>query len=227
LKPVLKTGVVAALLAALSLSLAGCGSRHDELVKLTPPQLLTEAKKAAMESDTLKLKGDAGDVKIDLSYVGGKATGTMTVTGNTLQILSTGGATYFKASDAYWRSSVKEDATRVIELIHGRWIKIDPKDKNFEDLVTLASREKMVSEFLTSDVKVSAGKDRQIHGVDALGVLLGEDTLFINGDDARPLQLDDASKTKSTLRFSYGKVTVPKAPAKADVMTSAELLSAS
>lgn len=217
-------GVV--VISVLVAALACCGSRRDELEKLSAPKLLAEAHKAALDADAMTLSGDAGEVKIKLGYTGAKVSGTMTVKGGKLEILRTGGTTYFRASDAYWRATVADDAARVIALVRGRWVRVDPKDENFEDYATLASRTKILDEFLDKDLELAAAEPRKIDGVECLALSLGENTFYLAADDARPTRLVDAGSSgdASTLDFAYGEVSVPAKPANEDVMESAELL---
>ncbi len=105
---------------------------------LPPDQIVSRARLALSKAATVRIRADvrsAGQpVRMDLRIVGSRgAIGTMTVDGQTFQLLRIGKAAYIKATEAVWR---KLGAGAGASLLVGKWVKVSTKDKDFADVIT-------------------------------------------------------------------------------------------
>jgi hypothetical protein len=113
----------------------------------------------------------------------------------------------------------------VANLIGDHWIVADPSNANFAQLIDLAKRSFLTDEVLTPQDKVTKGKVTTVSGTKAIPLTLASGAIYLADKDARPLQIKGSGSGGSgTATFSYGKVTIPAAPAAKDVVDLAKLM---
>jgi|SRR5262245_15052240 len=154
--PALFVSVVAAGL------VVGCGGSGDDSAKpqsngvtqLAPDQILEKAKEAAKAAASVHLKGTVKDsggaasdsgTAVDLRYSRDAGTvGTMTVNGQSIQLVFHGQDLFFKASRDTWTELTGD--SRAGEVIGDRWVKIPPQAAGFEKITTLATFNRFIEE---------------------------------------------------------------------------------
>jgi hypothetical protein len=106
-----KVQEVALLVTAVGVALAGCGRANDNgVADLTAEEILAEAKEAATVAESVRISGEfAGDGEefgIDMGFSAEDASGTITVTGVDIEIISVAGDVYVMADADAWTTMV-------------------------------------------------------------------------------------------------------------------------
>jgi hypothetical protein len=215
-----------------ALALGGCGgSSKTDLSNLSATKLLAKSKAALGGKEDVQISGSGSDsgnsVGIDLSYVGDDASGTVKLGNAEISLLTVGGGAWFKASDEFWKSQFSaKQATAVIAVVNGRWIKVDPTDASFKDMFSLAHRSGLDTGLLDPNGSVTKDKAKTIAGVPCLALKSSSGILYVDKANARPMEIDNATGNASKLTFSYKNEAAPTAPAAKDVLDYSELAGA-
>jgi hypothetical protein len=163
--------------------LVGCGSTDDDesagpqpngVAELEPDQILAKSKAAAKAASSVHLKGtvkgSSGGTAIDLKYEGDAGTvGTVTLNGQSMQIVVVGEDVFFKAAKDTWTELTGDD--RAAELIGGRWVKIPARAPGFEAVTTLASFNRLVDEALSPDSTLTKTDIKTVRGMKVVGLV--------------------------------------------------------
>jgi hypothetical protein len=189
--PALLVSVVAAGL------LLGCGGSDDEaarpqsngVAQLAPDQILEKSKVAAKAASSVHLKGtvkgsdgatsDSGTA-VDLRYNGDAGTvGTMTVNGQSMQLVFQGQELFFKASPDTWTELTAD--SRAGKLIGDKWVKIPPQAPGFESVATLATFNRFIEKALTPDGALTKTAIKTVRGLNVVGVVekANNETLYV------------------------------------------------
>ncbi len=215
---------VAVLLALVTV--AGCGS---DVSNLPVKQLLAKARTQLKTSHYLTIKGKVTEGKtsvgINLHYVGKDSSGTLDVSGKPIHIETVKGKTYFKPSQAFWKAELGSGASRVQQLIKGRWIPAPKNNPQFVSLTQFGNREALAKQMLEpSTKKISKGKTKTVNGVDSVALDSTNGTLYLDTSDASPVQIvGNGTKGTGTVDFSYDQTPAPKAPKKKDIFDLSKL----
>lgn len=224
---------VSALLIASSLVLAACGgsdkSEGSEGVgDLSPEKILAASKKQLAAEEFISVKGsgtdeeDGTELDIDLGFAGDTASGSMTVMGLNIELLKVGEASYFKASDEFYRSTAGQSADEIVGLIGGRWVVVDPEDENFSDFASFVSKDEFFDELLDPDSKLTKVDGKKIDGVETVGLKGENSTFYFDKSDGKPISLVTKGDA-SSLDFSYDEIDEAEAPAAEDTVDLAQL----
>lgn len=202
-------------------------SSSADVAALSADALFAKAKQTLGTKD-VHIKGTATEssekVALDMSYVGQDATGSMTVNGGKLTLLTVGGSTYFKADQAFWKAADPTEASKILAIVGDRWIKIDPTDSSFGEMASMATRDFLTQDLLAPEGKITKGEPKTIEGVDCLALVdtntANGGTLYVDSSDAKPIQVVPSAGAKSggELNFDYSAGTIPAAPAASDVL---------
>jgi hypothetical protein len=213
----------ALLLCLLAPTLVACGT--PDVSGLSAHQLLAKAKTQVKTQPNMTVKGkitDGGsEITIDLSYVGKDAAGTVAINGNELDLLTVGGKSWFKASDAFWKAQTPANADQIIALVKGRWIVADPSATQLQQLTALTQRSFITDQLLSPSGKVTKGAKKTVAGVACVAVKSSDGILWLATDDARPIRIESTTGSKASsgqVDFTYGKAAKPKAPAASDTV---------
>ncbi len=218
------------LVVASALVLVGCGSGSDSddgIADLSANKILAKAEKQLAEQDFITVKGKGKDEKsgteidVDMSFAGETASGTVGVSGMTLEVLKADGKTYFKADKEFFESSGAP--ADVMDLIGGKWVLIDPNNQNFAEIGSFASKKEFFDELLEPSSKVTKGKDKKVDGVDCVALKDKQGTFYFDKSDAKPVSLVTTDDGEGTLNFSYDKVDEAEAPSSDEVVDLATL----
>lgn len=219
-----------AIAVASALVLVGCGSGGsdgDGVADLSAKKLLATAKKQLAQEDNVTIKGKGSDeedeIEVDIAFAAGGAEGSVTASGQTLEVLKADGKSYFKADATFFESSgAPAEAARTIG---GKWVLIDPDNADFAELGNFVSKDKFVDELLDPEGKVKKGKEKKVNGVDCVTLKDGEGTLYLDKEDGRPVSLvsEGGADGEGALNFTYEKVDPAEAPAASEVVDLASL----
>lgn len=137
-------------LLVVALALAGCGgssasssttngSGNGEASK-PPTQVVADAVKAAESASAVHMSGNitaqGQQIGIDLTIVKGKGTtGSMTLKGQTVNLIVIGTDAYMKAGTGFWTQIaskfVGSSASAIASLVANKWIKFSASDPRF------------------------------------------------------------------------------------------------
>src|SRR5919198_313921 len=153
MSPIRGVRLLAAVLAAVAF-LAGCGSvsgsgqpeasgpsgsasAANGIADLTAKEILARAEEALGSAKSVHIKGDGfsegEQFAIDMQYGTDAATGSLTINGQTIELLRVSDTVYFKGSAAFWRSIGGSSAA---ELLKGRYLKVPATSPDFAELAS-------------------------------------------------------------------------------------------
>lgn len=198
------------------------------LAGLSAQQLLSRAKLLAEEAPDLHIQGtgqDGGEtLSLDVSFGAAGSSGTIAIDSLPVTLLSRGGTTWFKAAPSYWKVLAGSRAEAVVSLINGRWVEVDPDDRNYADFAALANRDELLDQFLTPHGPVAKAGEAVVAGVRCIVLTRGAgQRLYVSAADDRPILSKGTAGAPSNLGFDYAPVTIPDAPPAGQALDSASL----
>ena len=210
--------------AATALLLSACGG--GPLDGKTGPEVADAAADALEEAGSVHVAGDVTqegeEGSIDLHLQGEDATGSITMAGAELQLLSVGGKVYLQGGSDFWGSfGLPEDAAA---LLDGNWVIVpDAAASQFEEFSfagivdSLRNPESEVKEEVTSD---------EVDGKEVVVVEQEDGSRLSVADDepSYPLSLEDASDSSTLTLSRFGEEEDITAPA--DALDLNELMGA-
>ncbi|MDI1465636.1 hypothetical protein QEZ54_32165 [Catellatospora sp. KI3] len=207
--------------AATSVAPAGNG-----VEALEATEILTKAKDALGKAGSYRIKGEMTEnkMKLDIRVAGKDIVGTITMGGASIDLLSVGGATYFKADEAFWTSQMGEQGAALGKLVGTKWIKVPADNKEFGDFFKIAD----VNELLKPEGTIGKGKVETINGASAIALTEGAEkgSLYVaTTGEPYPLRLAGPAGEGQIDFTDFGaKFDELKAPAEADVFDLGALM---
>jgi hypothetical protein len=235
---VVAVALMAALAAGCSSTVAGRGTlasgaapSSNGVASLSPPQILAKARTALENAASVHVKGlivDQGDrIHVDIRIkrsAGGR--GTLTVNGQTVELIRVGAKLYLRADEAFWRSQTGN--AEVGKLLGGKYLVAPATHPDFKDLAGIADL-KWMSEQLANDAPLTKGKHKNVRGTDAIGLVdSGTDggVLYVAlQGQPYPLRLEpnDTGTGESIDYLDYGKPVTLTAPPASQVIDITKL----
>jgi hypothetical protein len=219
-----------ALVVALTFVAAACGSDSDAgdsgVSGQSADQLLSNAKSQLTHAKTVTIRGAGTDngskLKLNMTYSGRTAAGTVTMAGGKIRLLKSQGHAYFKGSDAFYDQAAGANASQFKALVNGRWILIDPASKDFKGFDEFVNGKT----FLRGLAKqftgtLSKGKEGRVAGIECISLRDASGTMWLNASNGTIVRLvtDDGQ----ALNFSYRRVRPAQPPEPQDVLDLATL----
>jgi hypothetical protein len=194
---------------------------------LPPKQLADKALGALRSASAFHVFGSMTDkgetMKIDLHLGSNGSKGTLTVKGQTVELLSVGGTAYFRAPDSFYEQMVPANQrATVIRVLHGKWVKVSASSSEFSDFAGLASKDSFVKGIADNGKsdKLTKGSDKTVDGVSTVGVVDAKEktTVYIKKHGTPyPIEVDEGSK--GSLHFDdFNKSVSASAPPASQVI---------
>jgi hypothetical protein len=216
-------------ISASSLSAApSASSTPDPLASLTARNVATEAVANLRTASSLKMAGTVNEsgqhVVLNLDLKPGHGCAGTIVEGSegSFKVIVIGKTIYFNASNQFWKSAVGSEASSVIALINGRYIKTSTSANGMSSMVSLcALSRQMVSQKLTGTF--SKGKLFTFEGTKVLPIVNPKEGVLYVTDTSKP-EIAEILKTKNTgdgtgkLTFSVGAPVTLTAPPASQVI---------
>ncbi len=191
---------------------------------LEPTEILSKSKAALKKVQSLRVKGggksEGAAFQLDMRYGnGGKAIGTISNNGKTIELRRIGQLVYLKGDRDFWTSIGGPSAAN---LFVGKYLKAPVSDKRVVDLASFTDKSRFVDQLLDpSGSKITKGGKKTIRGVQAVELLDksadGGSLYIATTGQPYPLQLVPSSSGGDSGRLDFldfGKsVTVPTPPA--------------
>jgi hypothetical protein len=103
------------------------GGDGEDFADLSGQEIADAAEEDMLALDSMRYAGSitsAGtDVSLDLQAdADGTCTGTIDILGGSVEVLSTGGQSWFRADSAFWESSAPDQAAQIIALVGDKWV---------------------------------------------------------------------------------------------------------
>lgn len=131
-------------------SASSSSSTSADRATLAGPQLITQvlaAMKAASGFRVVATTKDSGQSEhLDLHFGASTASGSVTVAGSKIELISAAPYVYMKASDAFWKSQLPaSQQAQILPLIAGKWVKAYASNSNFKDLASVLDRTSFIA----------------------------------------------------------------------------------
>ena len=206
-----------------------------ELAALPPEQILAKAKTAIESADSVRLKGGGSSgsdtFEVDMRYgADDKAYGTVSSSGQTIELRRIGQTVYLKADAAFWQATGGGEAAK---LLGGKFLKAPLTDARVKQLADFTDKDAFVGQVLDPDGALTKGDIKQIDGKSAIGLVNKTTatneggTLYVATEgEPYPLQLvpDAGSKDNGSLSFTeYGQTVEVKVPSAAETVDVTKL----
>jgi hypothetical protein len=151
--------------------------------------------------------GSSGEsLGLDLHLSRGKGGyGSITLSGDTLQVVSDGTTVYFKGDKTFWTNQASAEAAT---LIGERWLKAPATNQSFASLAQFADYDASLGQFLKPDSTITKGEQKAVNGTPAIALVSGSGSLWIaTTGDPLPLQISNG-KPGEELTFADWGVAV-------------------
>jgi hypothetical protein len=212
-------------------SSSSSSSSGSDLSSLSASELVDKSKQAAKDAKSLKIEGGVIEsdqtVELSLAYAENGTSGYVTTQGYKIEIIQIGQVIYFKAPDAFWKAQAGANAAAVLAKVSGKWIKTSSTDSDFSDFSTFTDKDSFLDQLYEDTSDVSKGDPATINGVDCLALSDTTGTLYVAGDDARPIELSGKDPSKGgtvKLDFTeYNSVPAAQAPPPAQTIDASTL----
>jgi len=172
------------------LLLAGCGGGSD-FASQSSTDIIAAARDAMADVESVRLTGevpeDAGPITLDVrASRGGDCSGSISVEGATVEILSVDGETLIRPDEAFWQQQAGEGAADIIAAVGDRWVSTGDDD-GFAELCDLDQLFDELGADADEDDAGEVGETSEIDGREVVAVAGEEDggtaTAFIATDD--------------------------------------------
>jgi len=119
----------AGVLAAAVVLLAGCGGGGNDFADQPPKDIAKAAAADMKDLKSLRMQGDlttsGQKIGVDMQITtSGDCQGSITVTGGTAQIVSSGGQAYMKPDKSFWESQAPGQAAQIEAVVGDKWVVI-------------------------------------------------------------------------------------------------------
>lgn len=202
---------------------ASASAAGGELASLDPTEILARAKTAFTKAESVRLTGGGASggesFTVDMRYSPDKAIGTVSSSGQKIELRRIDKTIYLKADKAFWTQTAGAAAA---ELLGGKYLKAPLTDQRVAQLASFTDKDAFVEEVLDDTGTITKGEPKDVRGTPAIALVSkdtdGGGTLYVaTTGEPLPLQLLPvaASSDTGTLDFlDYGKaVTVEVPPA--------------
>ena len=90
--------------------------------------------------------------KLDIHYGATTASGTVTMAGNAIQLISVAPYVYLKASQDFWKTFVPSASqAQFLPLIEGKWVKAKASSSDFADLASVLDKNSFINNLGSGD----------------------------------------------------------------------------
>ena len=221
---------LSALVVVLALALAACGSESDTsgtgVSGQSAEQLLRNARSQLTHADNVTISGAGTDngsrIKLNMTYAGRTAAGTVTMGGGRIRLLKAKGHAYIKGSDAFYRQAAGQNAAQFKQLVAGRWLLMDEGAEGFESLGSIVNRKTFLRGLARQlSGKVSKGEEGRVAGIDCISLEDASGTMWLNARNGTIVRL--VTNDGQALNFSYERVRPARPPEPQDVLDLASV----
>ena len=201
--------------AAGSSSSAGASSAESSASEQTGPEVAAAAADALEEAGAVRVAGTMGSgteaQTIDLFLQGEDVTGSITVSGQIVQLLTVGGMSYLQAGADFWTSAgVPADA---VGQVADMWVVVPAEEAESFGEITLASLVEELRSPSDGAFDDEVGSDT-IDGTDVQVLTQAASTIYVAAEDPMyPLRVEDTGADAGTLDLSeFGETRTLTAP---------------
>lgn len=221
---------LAAVLAAVFL-VGACGGGGNGVAELDANTILDRAVNAAKNAETTHVKGrltqQNQSFTVDMRLADGRATGTVTVQGKTVDLLRAGRDVYIKAGRGFYASA----PAGVRKLLASKWLEVRADGPGFGQLAALTKPDQFFTRVLESNNKITKGERTTVRGIPAIQLVnSGERGVLLVALEGKPYPLQirsgKGSASQGTLNFmDYNQPITVHTPPPDQVLSMSELRS--
>lgn len=180
---------------------AGCGggSSGNGVANESAQQILNSALGALRSAHSVHVKGSGTQngkpIGVDLTlYSSGDANGTITMSGQTLQLVKIGGTDYVMANDSFWEQSASLPAATAANLA-GKWVTIPDSQANLGSQFSISS---FASDLDSNVGTLTKGSTSTVDGQAAISVISSKQGTLWVATTGTPYPIEAQSNGSST-----------------------------
>jgi hypothetical protein len=185
--------VLAGTLLVVALVVAGCGGSssskggndNGEAAK-SGQQVLTDAVNAAEAASSLHMSGqissDGETIGLDLTIVKGKgATGSLTIKGQTVELVIVGSYAYIKAGAAFWTQVAGSAGSTIASLLGDKWLKVPTSNAQFGQFTAIADSKSLFDSLSSTGGTLTNKGATTYNGQSVVSIFAGSEngTLYV------------------------------------------------
>lgn len=205
---------------------ASASSSSNGVAAKSADEILAAATAAAKQQSSVHVVGaqtsGTDTTKLDLTLVRDKgATGTISMGGNEIQLITVGGSVYMKADKKFWTQFGSAAAAAVIG---DRWVKASATNSSFADLASLGDFTSSLGSFLKPTSTLTKGEEKTVDGTPAIGLVDGSGTLWVATDgEPLPIKIQPKAGTDGMTFSDWGADVTITPPAEKDTLDLSKL----
>ncbi|MDJ0343200.1 hypothetical protein QMK19_13480 [Streptomyces sp. H10-C2] len=148
-----------------SVSASGSTAGATGLDAFTAKEISDRAKDALKSVSSVKVdfaavdRGKAVQLKAAMSR-SGECAGAMSQGKETMQFIGADHVSYMKANDAFWKDAGGKNADGLLELVHGKWMKVPGDAAKDKDLASFCDLDTFLKELSSDDDAATFSKGR-------------------------------------------------------------------
>ncbi len=220
-----RSGAVVAVLCAVVLAACGSSSSSSSsngVASKSPQEILSATSKAASTLSSVHIVGTslatAQPLGMNLTLSNNGSEGTITESGETLDIRSVGSSLYVKAGAGFWKRFAN---AAVASLLTDKWLKA-PRTGQFSQLATLTDKQALLTSILANHPNLKKGSETTVNGRPVVGVVdaTSGGTLYVaTTGQPYPIEITGGGSSAGRLVFNRfnESVTVSAPPGAVDL----------
>lgn len=188
---------------------------------LAPSEILSKAVAALQAASSVHIKGDVTNdgqkIGFDLTLTKTKdGVGTLTMSGQTVQLTKIGTDVYMKADAAFWKQFAGDQGDLIATLLQGKYLKTSTSDTEFGSMASFFDFAEAID---LKGGEATKGETKSINGINAISLKesgsTSPSTLWIaTQGEPYPLRLEGPPGEGAIDFTDYNKpVTIPTPPA--------------
>jgi hypothetical protein len=187
---------------------------------LPPTQIASSAAQAFRSASSVRMTGllllaeELPDVRIDLRYQQGNVTGTETIDGQRVDVITIGLTAYIKADQSFWRTYEGVRTYTGITRLRSKYLRVEASDPRFGLISGFPVLPQVLLESLLNDTDIEKGERKIVNGVPTIGLIgAGNGVLYVaTQGPPYPIRLEGDIRQNAIDFLDYGKVLDINAP---------------
>jgi hypothetical protein len=199
---------------ALACALSSCGSatHGNGVASQKPAQILAAAQAAANSAHSVhvagSIQGNHASESFDVDLLAGRgASGTVTLSGASFQLIEIDGTFYLQGSPAFYE---RIGGSAAAKLLEGKWLKARATGEKFRPLTRLTDLRRLVASALSEHTDIKSIGTSRVDGRPVVGVsdLQRHETIYV-ATSGKPYPIEIAKSGSGGGRITFDRWDAP------------------